>query len=89
MIQIRPVSDLRNKFTELEEIVKSGQPVYLTKNGHGTMVLVDIEQYTAMADDFEAWMDEMDRAAAEDPTRYTLEEAKAIVRGYLHEREVL
>lgn len=31
MITIRPVSDLRNKFTEIEESVKKGEPVYLTK----------------------------------------------------------
>ena len=31
MIQIRPVSDLRNKFSEIEEIVNGGEPVYLTK----------------------------------------------------------
>ena len=35
MIQIRPVSDLRNKFTEIEATVKEGNPVYLTKNGYG------------------------------------------------------
>ena len=28
MLDIRPVSDLRNKFSEIEETVKSGQPVY-------------------------------------------------------------
>lgn len=29
MIQIRPVSDLRNKFPEIEELViKEGQPVF-------------------------------------------------------------
>ena len=33
MIQIRPVSDLRNKFPEIENVVNGGQPVYLTKNG--------------------------------------------------------
>ena len=32
MINIRPVSDLRNKFTDIEELVKEGEPVYLTKN---------------------------------------------------------
>lgn len=26
------VSDLRNKFTEIESAVKTGSPVYLTKN---------------------------------------------------------
>ena len=40
MINIRPVSDLRNKFTEIEESVKRGQPVYLTKNGYGSMVVL-------------------------------------------------
>lgn len=29
MIQIHPVSDLRNKFSEIEEIVNGGEPVYL------------------------------------------------------------
>ena len=31
MIHIRPVSDLRNNFTEIESVVKRGEPVYLTK----------------------------------------------------------
>ena len=35
MIQIRPVSDLRNKFPEIEKAVGGGEPVYLTKNGYG------------------------------------------------------
>ena len=29
MLDIRPVSDLRNKFSEIEETVKGGQPVCL------------------------------------------------------------
>ena len=33
MLNIRPVSDLRNKFTEIEETVKRGLPVNLTRNG--------------------------------------------------------
>ena len=35
MIQIRPVSDLRNKFPDIEKAVGGGDPVYLTKNGYG------------------------------------------------------
>lgn len=31
MIQIRPVSDLRNKFPEIEKAVGGGEPVYLTR----------------------------------------------------------
>ena len=39
MINIRPVSDLRNKFPEIENtVLNTGEPVYLTKNGYGSMV---------------------------------------------------
>ena len=44
-MQIRPVSDLRNKFPEVEKCVENGEPVYLTKNGYGAMVVVSIEQF--------------------------------------------
>ena len=44
MLDIRPVSDLRNKFSEIEETIKGGQPVYLTKNGYGSMVVLSLEQ---------------------------------------------
>jgi len=61
MINIRPVSDLRNKFPEIEEIViGSNAPVFLTKNGYGTMVLMSIEQYSALTDDVKRKLDEAD-----------------------------
>ena len=69
MITIRPVSDLRNKFTEIEDCVKSGKPVYLTKNGYGSMVVLSLEQYAALTDDIELKLDEADKAAAADPVR--------------------
>ena len=53
LINIRPVSDLRNKFPEVEEIViTTNSPVFLTKNGYGTMVLMSIEQYSALTDPY-------------------------------------
>jgi prevent-host-death family protein len=46
MPKIRPISDLRNKFSEISEFVhESGEPVYLTKNGYGDMVVMSIEAY--------------------------------------------
>ncbi|MDL2264533.1 type II toxin-antitoxin system Phd/YefM family antitoxin [Synergistaceae bacterium OttesenSCG-928-I11] len=46
MPQIRPVSDLRNKFAEISRIVhEEGEPVFLTKNGYGDMVVMSIEDY--------------------------------------------
>ena len=69
MINIRPVSDLRNKFPEIEKIVmETGEPVYLTKNGYGSMVVMSIEQYSALTDEVELKLDEADRMA--DSTEY-------------------
>lgn len=46
MPQIRPVSDLRNNFAEISKIVhETAEPVYLTKNGYGDMVVMSIEAY--------------------------------------------
>ena len=54
MIHIRPVSDLRNKFPEIEEIVLNDNvPVFLTKNGHGSMVVLSVEQYTTLMESVE------------------------------------
>ena len=33
MIQIKPVSDLRNKFPDIEKIVNTGEPVWLRNDG--------------------------------------------------------
>ena len=48
MINIRPVTDLRYRFPEIEGIVNEGQPVYLTKNGYGTMVVLSLEAYSRL-----------------------------------------
>ena len=69
MINIRPVSDLRNKFPEIEDLVKNGEPVYLTKNGYGSMVVMSIEQYSALTDEVELKLDAADRAAASSDMR--------------------
>jgi prevent-host-death family protein len=70
MIQIRPVSDLRNKFPEIENSVGNGQPIYLTKNGYGVMVVMSLQKYAELTDDVELKLDEADRAAAASPFRY-------------------
>ena len=41
---IKPVSDLRN-YPEVLKNVSEGAPVYLTKNGTGRYVLMDIGDY--------------------------------------------
>ena len=46
MKMIRPVSDLRNNFAEISKTVhETKQPVFLTKNGYGDMVVLSMEAY--------------------------------------------
>ena len=46
MPNIRPVSDLRNHFAEItKEAQLSGEPIFLTKNGVGSIVVMSMESY--------------------------------------------
>lgn len=46
MSQIRPVSDLRNNFAEISRTVhENREPVILTKNGYGDMVVMSYDEY--------------------------------------------
>lgn len=75
MIQIRPVSDLRNKYLEIEATVKDGEPVFLTKNGYGTMVVLSLEKYSKLIESpiatksEERMMDKSDELAAQSDIR--------------------
>ena len=80
MIQIRPVSDLRNRFTEIESTVRTGEPVYLTKNGYGTMVVMSIEAYSKLTDSVEAALDFADEIAIGTEMRYSHEEMFSMLR---------
>ena len=86
MIQIRPISDLRNKFTEIEKAVVGGDPVYLTKNGYGSMVVMSLEAYSRLTDSVEMALDEADMFAAESDRRYTHDEVFANLRRKMNER---
>ena len=46
MNTIRPVSDLRNNFADISKTVhETKQPIFLTKNGFGDMVVMSMEAY--------------------------------------------
>ena len=84
MIQIRPVSDLRNKFPEIESIVNNGSPVYLTKNGYGAMVVLSLEEYASLTDNVEMKLDEADRQAAATEERLSHETVFSRARNAVH-----
>lgn len=84
MIQIRPVSDLRNKFPEIETLVNEGQPVYLTKNGYGAMVVLSLEEYASLVDNVEMKLDEADKMAETTEERENHEDVFRNVRSVIH-----
>lgn len=44
MPNIKPVSDLRN-YNDVLRDVENGEPVFLTKNGRGCYVILDMDEY--------------------------------------------
>ncbi|UXE65298.1 MAG: type II toxin-antitoxin system Phd/YefM family antitoxin [Chryseotalea sp. WA131a] len=46
MAIIKPISDLRNKSNEISEMAHATQePIYITKNGEGDLVVMSIQEY--------------------------------------------
>lgn len=81
MLNNRPVSDLRNRFSEVEEdVLSKGEPVFLSKNGYSSMVLLSMEKYEELA------LDEADRAADLSDTRYSADEVFGRVRRRIREQ---
>lgn len=74
MITIRPVSDLRNKFTDIEKVVNGGETVFLTKNGYGSMVVMSIDAFSRMNQNVEQALDDADTYAESNTDRLTHEE---------------
>ena len=94
MLNIRPVSDLRNKYPQIEEIVvNQREPVIFTKNGYGSTILLDLREYQKMKDIIEiiqddevcCLLDEATENARKNKKRYSHEEvfskARSIVNG--------
>jgi PHD/YefM family antitoxin component YafN of YafNO toxin-antitoxin module len=47
LMQIKPSANIRQNYNQIAALCKStGEPVYLTKNGEGDLVVMDIEAFT-------------------------------------------
>lgn len=54
MPEIRPSSDLRNKYNEISEFChKHNEPVYITKNGKRDLAVMSIETYEKLVGKYE------------------------------------
>ena len=46
MLVIKPISDLRNKANQISELAHQlNEPIFITKNGEGDMVVMSMVQY--------------------------------------------
>ena len=85
---IRPVSDLRNNFADISRTVhETAQPVFLTKNGYGDMVVLSMEAFENLQFESEVYfkLQEAEREAEMTEQRYSskdvLKAMKAVIGG--------
>lgn len=83
---IRPISDLRNKTPEIEEIcLKEQKPVFITKNGNGHLVVMSqklYEEQQALMDLYDK-LEEAEIQSSAGATRIPHREAMARLRSRL------
>ena len=83
MNMIRPVSDLRNNFAEISKTVhETAQPVFLTKNGYGDMVVLSMEAFENLQFESEVYfkLQEAEREAELTEQRYSSKEVLKAMR---------
>ena len=83
MKMIRPVSDLRNNFADISKTVhETAQPVFLTKNGYGDMVVLSMEAYENLQFDSEVYckLQEAEREAELSDIRYSSKDVLKAMR---------
>lgn len=85
-MQIRPITDLRNT-NEISEIChKTGEPIFITKNGYGDLVVMSIETYERIMDShkFDAAIKEAETEYGENGILLDAEESlKKLRRKYI------
>lgn len=91
MKTIRPVSDLRNNFAEISKTVhETAQPVFLTKNGFGDMVVLSMEAYENLQFESEVYfkLQEAEREARETKQRFSSKDILKAMREAIGEEDV-
>jgi len=90
MNTIRPVSDLRNNFAEISKIVhETAQPVFLTKNGFGDMVVLSMEAFENMQFESEVYfkLQAAEKEAELTHTRYSSKDVLKAMRDAIGDAE--
>ncbi|MCL2830183.1 MAG: type II toxin-antitoxin system Phd/YefM family antitoxin [Betaproteobacteria bacterium] len=83
MKMIRPVSDLRNNFAEISRTVhETAQPVFLTRNGYGDMVVLSMEAFENMQFESEVYfkLKEAEQEAALTDKRFSSKDVLKVIK---------
>jgi prevent-host-death family protein len=91
MNMIRPVSDLRNNFAEISKTVhETAEPVFLTKNGYGDMVVLSMEAYENLQFESEVYfkLQEAEREAEFTTERFSSKEVLTAMKDAIRQEHV-
>lgn len=86
-MKIKPSTSLRNEYNEISNYCKETmEPVYLTKNGEGDLVVMSIEAYTQREEllDIREKLLEAEMGIANGNRIYTLEDVRERLEGILN-----
>ena len=89
MPKIMPISELRNNFTEVSRIAhETAEPIFLTKNGFGDMVVMSIESFEKkqMEHTINIKLKEAELETLKTDLRFDFDEVSKEMRGKLVEK---
>lgn len=89
-MEIKPSAEIRQNYNDIAELCKkTGQPVYLTKNGKGDLVVMDIDAFARREKmlDLREKLIRVEEARAAGQQDYTLDELDALIAAALKSRD--
>ena len=89
-MKIKPSTSLRNEYNDISMYCKeSMEPVYLTKNGEGDLVVMSLEAYSQREKmlDLREKLLEAEISMASGNRTYTLEEVSKKLEGLINDRK--
>ncbi|MBQ7241816.1 MAG: type II toxin-antitoxin system Phd/YefM family antitoxin [Firmicutes bacterium] len=87
MPKIQPISDLRNHANEISDFCRqTREPVYITRNGTGDMVILNIDEYERQMDliDLYSKLAEAEKEIAEGAEGKDFSAVAKSLRGLIH-----
>lgn len=88
MIHIKPSAAIRNNYNEISQLCKeTEQPVYLTKNGEGDLVVMDIKSFSKRENmlNLREMLVEAEESRIRGDKSYTIEEVSNLMKKAIRE----